>query len=69
MFSFFQHLIVNIICKIMKKILINFYALSYSMHTFIPVVHQYVPLETFSGGGQISEEYYVTNVLKQRTNK
>ena len=53
----------------MKKILINFYALLYSMHTFIPVVHQYVPLETFSGGGQISEEYYVTNVLRWGTNK
>ena len=66
---FFQHLIVNIIHKMMKKNSNKCFALLYSMHTFIPVVHQYVPLETFSGVGQISEEYYVTNVLKWRTNK
>ena len=66
---FFQHLIVNIIHKMMKKNSNKFFALLYSTHTFIPVVYQYVPLEMFSGVGQISEEYYVTNILKQRTNK
>ena len=63
-----QHLIINITYEKIKNSN-HVFALLYITHSFIPVVHKYVPLETFSSGGQISTEYYVINILKQRINK